>query len=110
MKNPSLLILILIILVHIAPTKTSADDLLNAAIPQVPTEGQVTMVDLGANKCIPCKMMAPSSRNLKRNTPAGPLLSLSMSGKIENRRNGSVFGRYRLKFSTTSLAGRSNGT
>ena len=29
------------------------------ALPQVPTPGLVTMVDLGAKKCIPCKMMAP---------------------------------------------------
>lgn len=28
-------------------------------LPQVPTPGMVTMVDLGAKKCIPCKMMAP---------------------------------------------------
>jgi thioredoxin 1 len=26
---------------------------------QVPVPGMVTMVDLGADKCIPCKMMAP---------------------------------------------------
>jgi len=28
-------------------------------LPQVPAPGLVTMVDLGAKKCIPCKMMAP---------------------------------------------------
>jgi thioredoxin 1 len=26
---------------------------------QLPVPGQVTMIDLGAHKCIPCKMMAP---------------------------------------------------
>ena len=26
---------------------------------QIPVKGRVTMVDLGAKKCIPCKMMAP---------------------------------------------------
>ena len=26
---------------------------------ELPVSGQVTMVDLGAHKCIPCKMMAP---------------------------------------------------
>ena len=26
---------------------------------QVPVRGMVTMIDLGAKKCIPCKMMAP---------------------------------------------------
>ena len=26
---------------------------------QIPVEGMVTMVDLGADRCVPCKMMAP---------------------------------------------------
>jgi len=30
-----------------------------AALPEVPVKGMVTLVDLGAKKCIPCKMMAP---------------------------------------------------
>ena len=39
--------------------------LLSMALPvyaentQVPVPGHVTLVDLGAHKCIPCKMMAP---------------------------------------------------
>ena len=31
----------------------------------VPEKGQVTMVDLGAKKCIPCKMMAPIMSKLE---------------------------------------------
>lgn len=30
-----------------------------ASIPDVPAKGMVTMVDLGAKACIPCKMMMP---------------------------------------------------
>lgn len=30
-----------------------------APIPAVPAQGMVTMVDLGAKACIPCKMMMP---------------------------------------------------
>jgi thioredoxin 1 len=35
-------------------------------VPQVPTPGLVTMVDLGATKCIPCKMMAPIIEELQK--------------------------------------------
>lgn len=44
----------------------SAGDSKNDAIPPVPTPGQVTMVDLGAHKCIPCKMMAPIIAELQK--------------------------------------------
>jgi thioredoxin 1 len=37
-----------------------------AAPPEVPVKGMVTMVDLGAKKCIPCKMMAPILEKLER--------------------------------------------
>ncbi len=42
-----------------------AGDSKNTVIPTVPTPGVATMVDLGANKCIPCKMMAPIIRELQ---------------------------------------------
>lgn len=32
----------------------------------VPVKGMVTMVDLGARKCIPCKMMAPILEKLEK--------------------------------------------
>jgi thioredoxin 1 len=34
--------------------------------PEVPVKGMVTMVDLGANSCIPCKMMAPILEKLEK--------------------------------------------
>lgn len=37
-----------------------------AAPVDVPVKGMVTMVDLGAKKCIPCKMMAPILEKLEK--------------------------------------------
>jgi thioredoxin 1 len=36
------------------------------AATEVPVKGMVTMVDLGAKKCIPCKMMAPILEKLEK--------------------------------------------
>jgi len=33
---------------------------------EIPVKGMVTMVDLGADKCIPCKMMAPILEKLEK--------------------------------------------
>ena len=39
----------------------SADEFKN-----IPIKGMVTMIDLGAKKCIPCKMMAPILEKMKK--------------------------------------------
>ena len=51
LKKLSVLVVILMLFLT---TGALAEDFLN-----VPTKGTVTMIDLGAKKCIPCKMMAP---------------------------------------------------
>lgn len=38
----------------------------STGIPPVPTPGRVTMVDLGTDKCVPCKMMAPILEELRK--------------------------------------------
>ena len=34
---------------------------------EVPVKGMATMIDLGANACIPCKMMAPIMERVEKN-------------------------------------------
>ena len=51
MKKLSVLVVMLMLLFT---TGAFAEDYLN-----VPAKGRVTIIDLGAKKCIPCKMMAP---------------------------------------------------
>jgi thioredoxin 1 len=36
-----------------------------ADVPEVPVKGMVTMLDVGADRCIPCKMMAPILKELE---------------------------------------------
>ena len=48
-------------LVLLFTTAASAADFSN-----VPAKGAVTMIDLGAKKCIPCKMMAPILAKLEK--------------------------------------------
>jgi thioredoxin 1 len=38
----------------------------SGAIPEVPVKGMVTMLDVGATACIPCKMMAPIMEELEK--------------------------------------------
>lgn len=37
-----------------------------ASPPEAPVKGMVTLVDLGAKKCIPCKLMAPILAKLEK--------------------------------------------
>jgi thioredoxin 1 len=37
-----------------------------AVAPEVPVKGMVTMIDLGAKACIPCKMMTPILEKLEK--------------------------------------------
>lgn len=66
MQKSTRLFFVLTMLAGWTAAPALAGNTLRAAIPQVPTPGLVTMVDLGADKCIPCKMMAPIIEELQK--------------------------------------------
>jgi thioredoxin 1 len=47
-----------------SPTGSFAAD--TEGLPQAPVPGKVTMVDIGAKACIPCKMMIPIMEELEK--------------------------------------------
>lgn len=54
--------LLLLLAYFILPNAASAEETLQT----VPVANMVTMVDIGAKKCIPCKMMAPIMEELEK--------------------------------------------
>ena len=57
--------LFVILLLMVAPAALAAPSPLISGDPQeVPIKGMVTMVDIGAKACIPCKMMIPVIESL----------------------------------------------
>jgi len=49
-----------------ASEQPSAAELISGAPQNVPISGMVTMVDIGAHSCIPCKMMTPIIEELSK--------------------------------------------
>jgi thioredoxin 1 len=57
-------LVMLMALVITGATSHSAEK--TSAIPEVPVKGMVTMVDVGAKACIPCKMMVPIMEKMEK--------------------------------------------
>jgi len=55
---------LLLMLLTVSAQAVTPADLISGVPHAVPVKGLVTMVDLGAHKCIPCRMMAPIIREL----------------------------------------------
>ena len=62
----------------------------SSSIPDVPAKGMVTMVDIGAHKCIPCKMMAPIIESLEKEYKGKA--AIVFIDVWENREQGQRFG------------------
>ena len=68
----------------------SADE--KSQVPQVPVQGKVTMVDIGAKKCIPCKMMAPIMEQLEQEYDSTGKAAILFIDVWENPNEGRRFG------------------
>ncbi len=63
MKRIGLLSCVVILMIGLGFSLSAGQ---SSSIPDVPAKDMVTMVDLGAKKCIPCKMMASIVESLEK--------------------------------------------
>jgi thioredoxin 1 len=59
----SIVLTLLLVLLALTAQASAAEE--SSPVPEVPVKGMATMIDLGADKCIPCKMMAPIIRRMQ---------------------------------------------
>ncbi len=64
----------------------------SSPVPEVPVKGMVTMVDIGAKKCIPCKMMAPILESLEKEYGSAGRAAIIFIDVWENPNEGKKFG------------------
>ncbi len=64
----------------------------SSAAPEVPVAGKVTMVDIGAKECIPCKMMAPIMEELEKEYHESGRAAIIFIDVWKNRDQGRKFG------------------
>jgi thioredoxin 1 len=59
----SIVLTLLLVLLALTAPAIAAEE--SSPVPEVPVKGMATMVDLGSDQCIPCKMMAPTIRRMQ---------------------------------------------
>lgn len=87
MKRVGFLVVVVIVLTGFGFSLSSGQ---SSPIPEVPAKDMVTMVDLGAKKCIPCKMMAPVMESLEKEYKGKA--AIIFIDVWENREQGPKFG------------------
>ena len=87
MKRIGFLIGIVILMIGLGFSLSAGQ---SSSIPEVPSKGMVTMVDIGAKKCIPCKMMAPIMESLEKEYKGRA--AIVFIDVWENREQGQKFG------------------
>ena len=63
-KHGIWLVLNIIVITSFVATVLASDSAYN--LKNLPVKGMVTMIDLGAKRCIPCKMMAPIMEKMEK--------------------------------------------
>lgn len=53
-------------LLLVATSSFTSGDTATQSLAEIPKKGMVTMLDLGAHKCIPCKMMVPILQKMEK--------------------------------------------
>jgi thioredoxin 1 len=67
-------------------------------VQEIPVQGMVTMVDLGAASCIPCKMMAPILEKLEKQYKGKAAIIF-----IDLRHKREAAGRFRVRAIPTQI-------